>query len=80
MTDQEILEKYSEKIDLAINGLDECIAAAFKQGFIEGFRIGIAEGKIEIARNLLASNIDVTLIAQATGLPIEEIEGLKHRN
>jgi predicted transposase/invertase (TIGR01784 family) len=36
-----------------------------------------AEEKIEIARNLLASNVSVNVIAQATGLNIEEIEYLK---
>jgi predicted transposase/invertase (TIGR01784 family) len=36
-----------------------------------------AEEKTDIARNLLASNVSVSVIAQATGLTIEEIESLK---
>ena len=41
------------------------------------FDEGKAEGKLEIAWNLLASNVSVNVIAQATGLTIKEIESLK---
>ena len=59
--------------------------ASMEQKFDEGEQIGIAKGeqigiakeKIEIARNLLASNVSVNVIAQATGLTFEEIEKLK---
>ncbi|BFD47305.1 MAG: Rpn family recombination-promoting nuclease/putative transposase [Wolbachia endosymbiont of Sergentomyia squamirostris] len=38
---------------------------------------GKIEGKIEVAKNLLKAGISVDLIAESTGLPIDEIEKLR---
>lgn len=54
-------------------------------GYIDGKAEGRAEGKvegknernIEIAKNLLARQMDIKDIAEVTGLSIEEIEKLK---
>ena len=54
-------------------------------GYIDGMAEGRAEGKvegknernIEIAKNLLARQMDIKDIAEVTGLSIEEIEKLK---
>lgn len=35
------------------------------------------EGKIEVAKNLLKAGVSVDLIAESTGLPIDEIKKLK---
>ncbi len=40
---------------------------------------GKIEGKIEVAENLLKAGISVDLIAESTGLPIDEIEKLKSK-
>ncbi|WP_395463576.1 Rpn family recombination-promoting nuclease/putative transposase [Wolbachia endosymbiont of Cantharis cryptica] len=47
--------------------------SCLKQSRIEGK----IEGKIEVAKNLLKAGISVDLIAESTGLPIDEIEKLK---
>lgn len=65
-------------------GEEEGKKEGFKKGEEEGKKVGKKEGKvegkmqrsIEIAKNLLNSNIDLEFIAQATGLSIEEIERL----
>ena len=44
----------------------------------EGFEEGLEEGKIETARNLLAKNIEPALIAECTGLPLEQILELQN--
>lgn len=36
------------------------------------------EGKIELARNLLHMGVDLNTLAKATGLPVEELNKLKH--
>ena len=51
--------------------------ASMAQKFDDGMENGAKIKQIEIARNLLASNVSVNVIAQATGLTIEEIESLK---
>jgi len=42
----------------------------------KGKKIGKEEGKIEVAKAMLASNVDVNTIVKFTGLSISEIEEL----
>mgnify|MGYP003571273806 CR=1 FL=1 len=49
----------------------------FKEKFTEGRTEGQVEKAKEIAKNLLSQNISLQIIANATGLSKEEIEGLK---
>ena len=42
-----------------------------------GYVDGKAEGKNEIAKNMLKENINIELISKVTGLSLEEIEKLK---
>lgn len=44
----------------------------------EGFEEGLEEGKIETARNLLTKNIEPALIAECTGLSLEQILDLQN--
>ncbi|MBP5483631.1 MAG: Rpn family recombination-promoting nuclease/putative transposase [Bacteroidales bacterium] len=54
------------------------IAAFYKEeGLREGFDLGKAEGKAEVAARLLAKGVDPNLIMEATGLTPEEIQKLK---
>lgn len=39
----------------------------------EGFEEGLEEGKLETARNFLAKNFEPVVIAECTGLPLEQI-------
>jgi predicted transposase/invertase (TIGR01784 family) len=43
----------------------------------EGIELGKQEEKLEIVRNMLSQGLDSALIAQITGLSLEQIEGLR---
>jgi predicted transposase/invertase (TIGR01784 family) len=43
----------------------------------EGITKGIAEGKLETARTMLAKGFDTSLISEITNLSVSEIEALK---
>jgi predicted transposase YdaD len=44
----------------------------------EGIELGKQEGIEAVARNMLNNGIDVALIAQMTGLTIEQVTALRH--
>ena len=46
-------------------------------GRTEGIQLGEIRGRTETARNLLRMGLDSAKIAEATGLPLEEIQALK---
>ncbi len=46
------------------------------EGRVEGHREGLVEGKIEMARNMKAEGLPLTLISKVSGLSVEEIEKL----
>ena len=52
-----------------------------EKGRTEGIQLGRTEGirlgRAETARNLIRMGLDLTKIAEATGLPLEEIQALK---
>lgn len=52
-------------------------ASALNNARREGMKEGIEKGKLETARNLLKMGLTHGQIAEATGLPIEEINQLK---
>ena len=57
-------------------------ARGIQLGRTEGFQLGEARGiqlgRTETARNLLRMGLDLTKIAEATGLPMEELQSLKN--
>ena len=61
-------------------GLAEGKAEGLAQGKIEGKAEGLAEGmaqeKASIAKSMKAKGLDIALIAECTGLTVEEIEKL----
>ncbi len=60
------------------NATQEGINIGINQGISQGIKQGINQGmkqeKIEIAKNLLEQNVDISIIMSATGLTKEEIE------
>lgn len=74
--DTDILEEYDYR-----HHQDEIIRLAFKEevekGLKESFEEGIKEGiqnkTYEIAKNLLSKNIDINMVADVTGLSLEEL-------
>ena len=80
-------EKFRNRY-LAMNLHDRDIKVlAFKDGKKEGIKEGIKEGekqgrlktKIETAKNMLTKNIPVEVVAECTGLAVEEVEKLLER-
>jgi predicted transposase/invertase (TIGR01784 family) len=63
--------------DQKMHDLQEKANAA---GKAQGRTEGKIEGKIEAAKNMLSKNLDISLIADCTGLPLEEIKKLKSRD
>ncbi|MBQ4263749.1 MAG: hypothetical protein IJB83_05895, partial [Bacilli bacterium] len=43
----------------------------------DGFKEGIEQSKMEIAKNMLTKNMEISLISELTGLSLDEIENLK---
>ena len=58
--------------------VEELMQIRRKEGFEEGFGEGLEEGKLEAARNLLAKSIDPAVIAECTGIPLEQILELQN--
>ena len=58
-------------------GMEKGIQQGVKQGMKQGRQKGIEEGKIDIAKKMLAKGYDVDTIHELTGLPAEKIEQLK---
>lgn len=52
------------------------IEDAEQRGMEKGKAEGLAEGKLQIARNLLVEGMDVKVISKATGLSEEDIKKL----
>ena len=64
-------EEENERVDRA------SLYYAHRDGFKEGIVSGIKQRNIEIAKNMLTKNMEITLISELTGLTTEEIEKLK---
>lgn len=64
-------EKIAEKVR------NTQIKNAKKEGIKEGIEKGSTQRNIEIVKNMLNKNIDITLISEITGLSIKDIEDLK---
>jgi len=88
ISDQEILEKYKLSIEQDIKELlqeknisdifeIEAFTKKYKENFVVGFRKGKAEGKVEIAKKMLAKGKTIEEIIEFTDLSLAEIEKLK---
>ena len=49
---------------------------AKRLGMEEGLRLGIEQGKVETAKQLKSLGVDVNIIAQSTGIDIDQIKAL----
>ncbi|WP_017443567.1 Rpn family recombination-promoting nuclease/putative transposase [Rickettsia gravesii] len=70
-TDQEELMR-----TIADKYIDEGIAQGMQIGRTEGIQIGEAKRTMEVARNMLTANSDISFISKVTGLSISEINNL----
>jgi len=73
-------DKYWDSIRIERSSLDEKFEEGREEGRVEGEQIGIAKGeqitKEKIARDLLMAGISIDIIANTTGLTIEQIKTL----
>lgn len=75
----DLREKYTrDQYEIQAYGYDKGIEEGRKEGKLEGIIEGRKEKSIEIAKSLLAQNIDIEVIIKCTGLTKEEIEKLKN--
>jgi predicted transposase/invertase (TIGR01784 family) len=58
-------------------GREEGLEEGRKEGREEGRKEGEREKALEMARNLLACGVDVDIIAESSGLPLDEIKAIR---
>ena len=51
--------------------------AYYEDGYKRGIEIGLKQGKEDVALAMLSKGIDDLVIAECTGLPVEEIKSLR---
>ena len=58
-------------------GIQEGMRQGREAGIEEGVKTGIKQSKIEIAKKMKEKNIDISIIAEVTGLTEEQIKSIK---
>ena len=69
----ELERQYHEEMEAEIRAIKQ----ESKEQIAKSLEEGVKLGKEEIAKNMLASKLDIALIAQVTGLSIQQIEQLE---
>ena len=74
-----LLAEYDYDTDIAVQR-EESFDLGHERGLIEGEArgksLGLAEGKLETARNLRTMGLSIEDISKATGLTVQEVEQL----
>ena len=70
------LKLYEDSVN-AYRDIVNAIRTAEKKKFAEGRAEGIAEGRAEVARKMLDKGMSADLVAEMTGLSLEEVSSLK---
>ena len=60
-----------------VNAIRTAEKKKFAEGRAEGRAEGIAEGRAEVARKMLDKGMSTELVAEMTGLSLEEVSSLK---
>ena len=83
--DEEVIGLYDKELHLEklrLSELKEAREKGIEQGIEKGIEQGIEKGieqeKIEIVKNMLKDEVDISVISKYTGLSKEEIERLKN--
>lgn len=69
------LKLYEDSVN-AYRDIVNAIRTAEKKKFAEGRAEGIAEGRAEVARKMLDKGMSTELVAEITGLSLEEVSSL----
>jgi predicted transposase/invertase (TIGR01784 family) len=76
MEERRELDAISERASAKREGKAEGRIEGLAEGKAEGRVEGLAEGKAEAARRMLARNMDISLVADITGLSEDEVRAL----
>lgn len=60
-------------------GLKEGLEKGLERGLEQGLERGLEKGKLEVARNLLATGVELKIIAHATGLSRQKLVALRRK-
>ena len=74
-----LLAEYDYDTDIAVQrreAFDDGIAIGEKLGEERGISIGLSQAKLETAKSMILRNISIDIVAECTGLSVEEIEKL----
>ena len=74
-TPQEMREYETSK--MAYRDIKNSVDTAKREGIAEGMEKGMNQRSLDIARNMLADDVDLNLIMKYSGLTQEQIEKLK---
>lgn len=72
-----VRERELREQDALERGMQQGIERGIEQGIELGIEQGLVQGKRATARELIAEDVDMTLIAKVTGLSMDEIEALR---
>jgi predicted transposase/invertase (TIGR01784 family) len=62
-----------------ISNMGRNLQRYYDEAILKGRKEGKKEGKLETALSLLRMKLNADLVAEATGLPLEEIEKLQQK-
>ena len=74
-----LLTEYDYDTDIAVQrqeAYEDGMEQGISQGITQGIQQGSQQAKIETARNMFLKNIPIDIIAECTGLSIEEVSKL----
>ena len=78
-----LLAEYDYDTDIAVQrkeAFDDGLSQGISQGRNEGISIGLSQGEhkkaVETAKSMMQRNISIDIVAECTGLSVEEIEKL----
>ncbi|TLS54139.1 Rpn family recombination-promoting nuclease/putative transposase [Paenibacillus antri] len=56
------------------------VAKGLEEGMEKGMEKGVEQGKIDVAKNMLEKGFELALIAELTGMDIEQVRGISKTN
>jgi predicted transposase/invertase (TIGR01784 family) len=82
--DEEICDKYDE-VKKSVKGVEKMSIDEIRkihymeEGRLNGMEVGLTQGKLEVAKNLIQNGVDENIISISTDLTIEEVRELKKK-
>jgi predicted transposase/invertase (TIGR01784 family) len=70
------IEKSEQAVALYERSLEVAEERGVKKGIEQGIEAGAERRNLEVAKNMLSAGIDINVISNTTGLPVEKIQQL----